>query len=251
MKKEIDAAAEPRMYMKTSLLLICLSGLALEAAAQDAHKRGFYLGAGVGAGRVEAKLNDLRVQPVDTGETIEGDSINTSALTVKITAGYRLADFFAIEASYLNFDDADEKFCFIDNTTGDCTTDRFGGFGVVGSSQWSAEVPITGGALYAVGIWPFNDTLEIFGKVGGMFWEAKAKGFEVILGGIVAPQPPLLPDTFNSPRANKLDGTDVSGGLGINLNTDVGITVKAEAEYFDLKDFDTVWLLSISAFYNF
>lgn len=242
------------MKIKYWLLLMNLMVLPAVAVAQDAHKRGWYLGGGIGAGRVEAKLSDLRVSPQDSGESIQGDSINTTAFTAKITAGYRIVDFFAIEASYLYFDDADEKLCFLDDMTGDCTESRPLPPGnvasVLGSAAWTVEVPINAGAFYAVGIWPVNDIFEVFGKVGGIYWEADAQGFETIVGEIVPPDPATIPVT-NSPQNNKLDGTDLAGGLGVNLNTDVGITVKAEAEYFDLEDFDTVWLISISAFYNF
>ena len=116
------------------------------------------------------------------------------------------------------------------------------------------DLPLDGWTGYILGIYPFNDTFEIFGKVGAIAWEIDATANETVVGGFI---PPKLPPNDNNPVAptndpisKKFDGTDLALGLGVNFNTESGISVRTEFEWFDISDVDESWLLSLSAIYN-
>lgn len=235
---------------KVSCLAVTLvMAFPVVATAAENGNNGFYFGAGVGAGRVEADLVDLGVQPMDTGEAIEGDELKATGITSKFFGGYRFLDYFAIEGGYTKIYEPDESFCFLDDTGG-CAEDRGGPLSIASSAEWKVDVPVDGWTIYAMGIWPINDTFEVFGKIGAFFWEMEAEGRERVVGGFIPPKPPFIPE-LNSPVAQDLDGEDLALGAGVNFNTDFGVTIRSEFEYFDVSDANTVWVFSMSAFYRF
>jgi len=253
--------------------------------AQDEIKKGFYIGAGVGGGRIEAELKDLGLVPTSVTDGLEGlesDDFKNTALTYKFFAGWRILDFFAIEGGYMEFDDPDESFCFTDLEEGGCSESRGSALsGQISSSAWTIELPTDGLTIYAVGIYPFSPRFEIFAKLGGIAWDAEGTGWEEVSGlptdsngnlppGIPtdpnAPPPDLpsncpggslpykgaaVPPPPNACKQYSDDGFDVAGGIGMNFNMDSGVSIRTEFEYFDIGDFDTAWFLSASAFYTF
>ena len=235
------------------------------ASAQErsSEKRGFYIGAGVGAGRIEADMNDLGLSPsgttaadcVSAVECIEGYDFDSTTITSKFFAGYRILDYLAIEGGFVEFHEPDESHCFIDidDTTREslgCSEERPGFPSIISSGAWTVELPTEGFTVYVVGIYPFNDSFEVFGKVGAFFWEIEAEAKEQIIGGFIPPDPPFIPPT-NEPVETDLDGEDLALGAGANFNTEVGVTIRGEFEWFDIEDTDGVWLFSVSAIYNF
>lgn len=227
------------------------------AIAQDAWYNGFYIGFGVGAGRLEADLGKLGLLPADaagTPEPIESNDYSKTSITGSVLFGYRFGSYFAVEGGYSKYHDTSEQLCFVDDTGG-CAERRSDPVSpsvtpATSSSAWTVELPTDVYKFYVVGLFPFNKTIDIFAKVGAIGWETDAAAYEKIVGGFVPPKDPLVPPT-NVPVTKKLDGTDAAAGVGLNFNHPSGVTVRAEFEYFDISDFDSSYLANFSAFYSF
>ncbi len=71
-----------------------------------------------------------------------------------------------------------------------------------------------------------------------------------MVSGFIPPKTPFIPE-LNSPVEQDLDGEDLALGAGVNFNTDFGVSIRSEFEYFDVSDTNTVWVFSLSAFYRF
>ena len=273
----VQWGAEPTQKV-LSLVLIALLLVPALVDAKDKEKwsDGFYIGIGVGGGRIDADLDeiglDLPPPPAGTGETIVSNSYNDTALAYKIFAGYRFIDYFAIEGGYFSFEESDERFCFIDDLTGECANSRFttpaelemptADSSIVSSTQWEVNIPLDGATFFGVGIFPISDRFEFFGKVGAVVWEMDGYARERVVGGFVDTSPPNdnqqgfppgNPRVSIGPGQRNTDdsGTDFAGGLGFNFNSETNITIRTEMEYFDIPKTNDVWFLSLSAIYNF
>lgn len=156
---------------------------------------GFYVGAGGGIANIEIDESDLNFEDDDFGW--------------KIYAGYRFMPYFAVEGGYADLGEPDDD--------------------VLGV-RVRAEVEIW--SLYAVGILPFSDTWEGFGKVGIAAWDA-----DLNASGLGA--------------SEGEDGEDLALGLGVNWNLNEQWLLRTEWEYFDIDDADTVWLWTIGGAFKF
>jgi opacity protein-like surface antigen len=228
--------------------------------AKDSWYDGIYIGFAAGAGRLEADLAKHGLLPQDTGEQISSNDYAKTSFTGKLIGGYRIFRYMAVEVSYTEFYDTDQKYCFLDDT-GECTESRGIAspapppgvpFSAISSSAWTVEFPTKGYSAYVVGLLPFgaNDAFEGFLKVGAINWETNAVGYEEIVGNFVPPKLPLVPPT-NDPVSKKLDGTDFAVGTGISFNHPSGVTLRGEFEYYDIKDLEQSMLLSLAVLYNF
>ena len=252
------------MRVVFSLVAVMLLSSPALVEARDKWWQGFYTGIGVGGGRIDADLKDLGFDisdpPDGTGETIEGDTFKTTALTYKAFFGYKIMDYFAIEAGRVEFDDPDDLFCFIDDLTGACAESRFttpaelemptSGTSVVSSTTWQVALPLTGLDIFAVGILPFGERFDGFLKLGGIYSEIKGRAQERVVGALIPAPQTGIPEG-NAPKADNFYSFDVAGGIGFNFNSDTGITIRTELEYFDIDETNDVWFLSLSAVYNF
>lgn len=243
-----------KRFLALAFLLIVVAPAS--AVAQDAWYDGFYIGVGFGAGRLEADLAKLGLLPQNAQgvpEPIESSTYRKTSLTGKALFGYRFGKYFAVEGGYAQYYDTSRQYCFVDDTGG-CAESRSDPVGSVtpatSSSAWTVELDTTVYNFYVIGLFPFNDTIDVFAKVGAIGWEVDAAGFEKVVGGFVPPKDPLVPAT-NVPVKKKLDGEDAGAGLGFNFNHPSGVTVRAEFEWFDISDLEKSYLLSFSALYNF
>jgi hypothetical protein len=270
----LDQQGAERMKKVVALALIILLVVPTLAQAREKKEKwsdGFYIGIGVGGGRIDANLDtiglDLPPPPAGTGETIESNRYTNTALTYKFFAGYRFAKVFAIEGGYINFTDSDERYCFIDDTTGECASRRFrkasdedGNTSVVSSTQWEVSIPLNGYTFFGVGILPISERFEFFGKLGGISWNmAGASGRERVVGGLIQVEQPNPnfpegnPQVWIGPgqRNTDVDGVDLAGGIGFNFLSETNITIRTEFEYFDIPKTNDIWFMSLSAVYNF
>jgi len=244
-----------KKFLGLAFLLIALAPS--PGAAKDAWYNGIYFGGGVGAGRIEADLNQLGLMPMNAQgvpEPIQSSKFNKTSLTSKFFAGWRFAKYFGLEVGYDRFYDVESQYCFVDET-GECTESRGEGQGAITpaitSSAWTVDLPTEGWTAFVVGYLPFGKgAFDAFLKVGAIDWEIDASAYEKIVGGFVPPKDPLVPPT-NVPVSKKFDGTDLATGIGINFNHPSGVTIRSEFEYFDISDLDQSYLLSLSAIYNF
>ena len=117
------------MKKAVQLLVVLVLSAPPMADAKDSWYEGIYLGAGAGAGRVEAELGDLGLLPPTTvgpgaTEALESTNFNNTSITSKFFAGYRIFDYLAIEGGYVKFHELSEHPCFIDDLATETCTPR-------------------------------------------------------------------------------------------------------------------------------
>ena len=95
--------------------------------------------------------------------------------------------------------------------------DQFPGFfGQIDASGWN---------LYGVGNLPLSDGVDLFAKAGIVAWEADS-----IIDGV-------LVDTE--------DGNDLALGFGAHWNANQAFGLRAEVDWFDIDEADSVWMASV------
>jgi len=151
------------------------------------------------------------------------------------------ADEFSLGASvgYVNIEDSDPGFDFEATDTG---------YKIFASYEFSnhlgieagyidfgepndqfqglnGEIDASGWNLYGVGNLPLTDGVDLFAKAGIVSWDADS-----IIDGI-------LVDTE--------DGEDLALGFGARWNLNENFGFRAEADWFDIDEADSVWMASI------
>lgn len=121
----------------------------------------------------------------------------------KVYGGWTFLKFLGLEASYLD----------------------------LGSPKDSgATISLTGSDLYIMGHLPLGKHLEIFGKVGYLFWNS---------------------DTKISGSSSSDSGNDMAYGAGVAWKFGEHLRVRGEYERFDVSNTDSVYLTSIGADFRF
>lgn len=204
------------------------------AAAED----GFYAGVGAGFSDIEGKLDKLGMLPV-TGDSILNQDFDDNTFTWKAFAGYGFLDYFGLEVAYIDFGDAESDACFTESPpAGFQCEDRV----------WKTEVDLTGWEFSFMGIAPFSERWQAFAKAGVIVWDADMTSIDQVAA------PPGRPVTASSSAGivNKSDdGTDLAVGAGLNYKATDQILVRGEFQWFDMGDFDTAWITTLSAIYRF
>ncbi|MDH5500264.1 MAG: porin family protein [Gammaproteobacteria bacterium] len=95
----------------------------------------------------------------------------------------------------------------------------------------NAELDADGFDLYAVGAFPVSDTFDLFGKAGIISWDASAS-----IDGI---------------DQGSDSGEDLALGFGGRFTGASGFGLRAEYEWFDIKDTDSAWMFSVGFEYAF
>lgn len=131
----------------------------------------------------------------------------------KIIAGYRFMGFLAVEGSYVDFG------TFKDSHQGE-------------GDPIGLETKLKGFDAFAMGMLPLG-IADIFVKVGVVSWDADITR---AVGEITA---------FGSNS-----GTDMVYGLGAQVRFK-GLAVRAEVEYFDIPEADSIYLISLGATFTF
>lgn len=131
----------------------------------------------------------------------------------KIILGYRFMGFLAVEGSYLDFGQLKDSY------------DGEGGPVGIGTD-------LKGFDAFAMGMLPLG-IADLFAKVGLVSWDADIR---TAIGSIV--------------EFDTESGTDLVFGIGAQLRFK-GLAVRAELEYFDISEADSVYLISVGATYTF
>jgi len=140
---------------------------------------------------------------------------------------------------YVNIENNDPGFNFDANDTGykffaSYTASNFlgieGGYIDFGSPEdiiagFPGEIDAEGWNLYGVGNLPLAGGVDLFAKAGIVAWEVDS-----IIDGI-------LIDTD--------DGTDLALGLGARWNSSDSFGIRAEIDWFDIDEADSVWMASV------
>jgi OOP family OmpA-OmpF porin len=174
-----------------------------------------------GAGPVSAKSGfyvggslgqtTLKIDNLDLD--LEQFDFSDSDTSYKVIAGYRFMGFFAVEASYLDFGSLADSVDTIEGTVG-------------------VRADLTGFDAVAMGMLPLG-LADLFAKAGFVSWDADIR---TAFGEIV--------------ELDTDSGTDMVYGIGAQLRFR-GLAVRAEVEYFDIADADSVYLVSLGATFTF
>jgi len=221
---------------------------------------GFYGSIGIGGARIESDLSQLGLLP-DTLPPLPGDldpplgnddletlDVEGNEVAWRTFIGYRIWDFLAVEAGYVNLGEAQDFACF-ENPTGGCF-----------DAGWTTQVEVTGWQASVLGILPVVENLDVFAKLGVLAWDADTDAQS--RGGNLQPNPefppiftvgtpPLVENLPNGIVSRNTDGTDLTLGFGADIKASDEFTVRSEFEWYDLDDTDSVWAINLSFIWDF
>ncbi|MBM4221006.1 MAG: hypothetical protein FJ170_03545 [Gammaproteobacteria bacterium] len=208
---------------------------------------GAYVGIGIGGTRTESSLADLGLVPVcasttagcyqDTQPPPVGVGSNPdfagSDVTYNFVAGWMFNPYIGIEVGYIDFGQATDDLELPEA----CSTFR------CSSRQWTSELKRDGFQAFLIGSLPLNDSVDLYGKLGAITWEADYQGYErsqLYASGF--PLPPQNPEINGSRR-----GKDWAYGFGANLRTDSPFGLRADFTYYDFSDSDSSFVLQLDS----
>lgn len=191
------------MRLRTALFttLILAAGPAIAA-----DPGGFYMGAGMGYSKIsinENKLDRLIEDGLPAPWILQRSSTDQNATPYQLFAGYRFGEFLAVELAYINLGEVTYKANISNGTTGT---------GAV-KGTWSND----GVPLSVLGIWPFSDQFEVFGRVGLYYGSTDLKVRAKDSGG----------QTIATTSADD-STTQFFGGVGVDWNFLENFTGRAE-----------------------
>lgn len=212
---------------------------------------GAYVGIGIGGTRTESSLADLGLVPVcasttagcyqDTQPPPVGVGSNPdfagSDITFNFVAGWMFNQNIGIEVGYIDFGQATDDLGLPEA----CST-----FGC-SSREWTSELKRDGFQLFLIGNLPLNESVDLYGKLGVISWDADYQGYE--RSEVYASGPPLPPQ--NDQINGSDDGTDGALGFGANLRTDSPFSLRADFTYYDFSDSDSSFVLQLMGMYSF
>src|SRR5512145_941088 len=152
---------------------------------------------------VGASVGQSDIDEDITAGLITSGSTDSKDTAFKLFGGYMFNRYFGVEGAYVDLGEASYSGDFF------------------GSPVTGGKVETSGFSVSALGSYPVTEQFSIFGKIGVFFWEAEAND---TTGGI--------------PFSDKIDGTDVSFGVGVNYNFTQNLGVRAEWERFTMDEFD-------------
>ncbi len=228
---------------------ICLfTTSVLLASTVSFAENGFYGGLGAGGGRVEFDLAENAVLP-PSGDTIDTSSFGDGMFAFKVFGGYRIFDYLAAEAAYVDLGEAETTACFLNSENG-CAPEP----GVFGpqlrneGNPWTIDSPIDGWTLELVGLLPIGERFELFAKAGVFFWEQEITAKDDV---VTAPGRPILGGPPENLIRISRDDNDLTWGFGGNFQATDKLGLRLEFQWFDIADTDSVWASTISAVYSF
>lgn len=89
----------------------------------------------------------------------------------------------------------------------------------------SGQIDASGWNLYGVGNLPLSDGVDLFAKAGIVNWNADS-----IIDGV---------------QVDNADGNDLALGFGARWKATESLGIRAEADWFDIDEADSVWMASI------
>jgi OOP family OmpA-OmpF porin len=165
--------------------------------ARADEKRGLFIGAGAGYGSQELSVSTANFQD------------NTTAW--KGFVGYRLMKFIGFEAAYVDFGNASDTLN-------------------LGGGPTDVTLKTTGETAEVVGTLPIGSFLEIYGKAGYLWWNAK---------------------TDDSTNSDTTTGSDAVYGAGAKVIFAKKAAVRLEYEQYDIKDTKSVYLITAGIEWRF
>lgn len=153
----------------------------------------------------------LKINDLDLD--LEQFDYKADSTSYKIILGYRFMGFLAVEGSYIDFGTLSDS---IDTVEGNIRI----------------ENDLKGFDAFAMGMLPLG-IADLFAKVGFVSWDTDIRA---AFGEII--------------ELDTDSGTDLVFGIGAQVRFK-GLAVRAEVEYFDIADADSVYLFSVGATFTF
>jgi hypothetical protein len=177
--------------MRFSYFILVLVFVLLSCQAVQAKDEGFYIGGSLGLATVQQSGTDPEWGYFE---------IDDSDTAYKIFGGYQFSPIFALEGGYRNL-------------------------GKPSSS--AAKTELQGLDVFGIAGVPLGP-VRIFGKLGGIYWDANTR--------------------IDGEKAGGKDGFDFGAGAGVEFELG-SLGLRGEVEYFDVLS-DT-WMYSIGATFTF
>ena len=198
------------------------AGATLILSISTAHAEGsWYVGFGAGQSNFDIDTGALDSAAIDAGFGSSDTSVRDDSDTAwKFFGGYRFNENMAVELGYVDLGEASTRTV----TTGPNAT-------------IDADVDVSAVTLAVLGIYPINESFEVFGKVGAYRWDSDGKAVTTAGGGASV--------------SESDDGVDPMLGLGVSWNATENFAIRAEYEYFSDAGDDDVDMWSASAVFNF
>ncbi len=232
----------------------------------------WYGGFGAGGARLEQDLNltysafeyngdDVLVPVVnavqgspDLGKVSSArlDKFNGTDLGYRVFGGVMFLPWLGLEAGYVSLGASEDEIELnIPGTSGPNPLDPICNACRPNTDVLlSLEDEIDGWDAYVVGALPINDVVTLFAKVGAINWNSdfSAKnGFrETFPPSGPDSQQPVIPTTEPESFKTDEDGTDLAGGLGVDLTIVEGIKVRLEGTWYDIEKTEQAWLLGVN-----
>jgi OmpA-OmpF porin, OOP family len=153
----------------------------------------------------------LKINDIDLD--LEQFDYKADSTSYKIILGYRFMGFLAVEGSYIDFGTLSDSMETIEGNV-------------------RVENDLKGFDAFAMGMLPLG-IVDIFAKVGFVSWDSD---ISAALGEII--------------ELDTDSGTDLVYGIGAQVRFK-GLAVRAELEYFDIADADSLYLISLGATFTF
>lgn len=183
-------------------------GVLLLTSAQSSFADGFFdphIRAGVSIGQM----------------TLTDSGVDGHDMAWNVIVGFEVNRFIAIEGGYLTRNKPNEDWEVLV-----ALPDVY--------DYYSYEVPNKGWTASAIGTWPINETVSVYGRGGLLGWDASERLF--VNGALVA-------------QNASDDGVDPFYGVGVGINVDNGL-VRLEYSRSKILDFDATYI-SLAAVWRF
>jgi hypothetical protein len=248
--------------MTKQLATAMVAALAVSALGMPAARAEIYVGFNVGGARVEAGTADVGLLP--RGEDPDpapgnpapedlaavGSDFSGSDIGTQFLVGWR-ARYFGAEIGYTNFNQMSrsyaEEFDALPNVPIGCDPVVPTGAGCQ-EREWRQRYQAEGYQAAVLGYLPVHDNIELFGKVGAIFWDSESIGEERVRE--IVPTNPQVPPPANARIESSDDGTDLMVGIGALFRTDSPFSVRVAVDYYDVGNTDQILMYSVGAFYS-